>query len=301
MPDRPGRIGFIGIGLLGKGLALALAATGRPVTGAHSRSAASAQWLADRLPQCRAYATPQELTDNSDLVFITTPDSVIAEVAGQIRWRHGQGVAHCSGASGAGILREAAIQGAATGCFHPLQTFAGMSNAEDARSRLRDIAFAVSGDGWLGPFLEDLAHGLGGRPVNIPDADRPLYHASAILGCGYLAALLQVAVDCWRAIGFSEEEALAALAPLAATTLENIRQRGIAASVTGPAVRGDVGTMALHLEALTGQVPGGTDVYGALTGASLDVAAQRGVPPEVTAEMRELAQQYLRRCSPCPE
>ncbi len=301
MRDQPARIGFIGIGLLGKGLALALAANGYPAAGANSRSSASAQWLSDRLPQCRVYGTAQELADNSDLVFITTPDSVIAAVAGQVRWRPGQGVVHCSGASAAETLRDAATQGAATGCFHPFQTFAGMASAEEAQSRLRGIAFAVAGEGWLGQFLEDLALGLGGHPVNIPDADRPLYHASAILGCGYLAALLRVAVESWRAIGFSEADALAALTPLAMTTLENIRREGITASVTGPAVRGDVGTMALHLEALTGRVAGGTDVYGALTAASLETAGQRGVPPGVVAEMRSLAQQYLRRCVPCPE
>ena len=111
MSRQPSRIGFIGIGLLGRGLALALSARGYPVTGAASRSFSSAQWLSERVDGCRAYGTPQALADDSDLVFITTPDSVIGEVASRIVWRNGQGVVHCSGASSTELLRPAALQG----------------------------------------------------------------------------------------------------------------------------------------------------------------------------------------------
>ena len=45
MDNRPYRIGFVGIGVLGKGLALALAAHSYPVVAAYSRSSSSAQWL----------------------------------------------------------------------------------------------------------------------------------------------------------------------------------------------------------------------------------------------------------------
>ena len=84
MVDRDLAIGFIGIGVLGKGLPLALAAQGYRVEAAHSRSADSAQWLADRLPKCRVYQSAQDLSDASDLVFITTPDSAIGEVAAAV-------------------------------------------------------------------------------------------------------------------------------------------------------------------------------------------------------------------------
>ncbi len=301
MTDQPSRIGFIGIGLLGRGLALALSARGYLVTGASSRSFSSAQWLSERVDGCRAYDSPQALADESDLVFITTPDSVIAEVASRVTWRSGQGVVHCSGASSTEILRPAALQGAAVGAMHPFQTFAGLTRAEDAEARLKGIAFAVAGELWLPEYLDQMVRALGGHPVNIPDRDRPLYHASAILGCGYLAALLQAAVDCWTAIGYTEEEALAALVPLAGTTIENIGRNGVAPSVTGPAVRGDVATMKTHLEALGDAVPSGALAYGALTSASLALAERRGVSPEAVAGMRRLASQYLRRWDSCPE
>ncbi len=49
MNEKGLRIGFIGVGVLGKGLALALSALGFKVLAAHSRSPASSRWLAERL------------------------------------------------------------------------------------------------------------------------------------------------------------------------------------------------------------------------------------------------------------
>ena len=294
------RIGFIGIGVLGKGLALALAACGYSVAAAHSRSPASSQWLADRISGCLNYCDPQLLADHTDLVFITTPDSVIGQVADSIDWRPGQAVVHCSGSQSPLILAKSQAQGTLIGGFHPFQTFAGLDRPEEAVSRLAGITFAVAGEGWLETFLSDLAADLGGRAVSIPESSRALYHASAVLGCGYLAALLQVAVDSWRLMGFSDREALAALLPLAATTVANIGKQGVAASVTGPVVRGDVGTIDLHLAALCNSPPA-LRVYQALTAASLPLAAQRGIDAGQLEQIRELIDDDRRRYCECPE
>ena len=183
-------IGFIGAGVFGKGLALALATGGYNVAAVHSRSGSSAQTLARLISGCRVSSTPQELADAVDLVFITTPDAVIGDMAAQIDWRPGQGAVHCCGAASTRLLQSALDQGAATGAFHPFQTFAGVSGPEDAAARLVGVTFAVTGNGWLEEYLWELAKGLGGTPVSIPDDQRALYHSAAVLGCGHLAALL---------------------------------------------------------------------------------------------------------------
>lgn len=288
MDNRRRRIGFIGIGVLGKGLALALAAHEYPVVAACSRSVSSTRWLAGHLRGLQVFATAQELADACDLVFITTPDSVINGVAASVNWREEQGVVHCSGSASLDVLAGASDRGALTGGFHPYQTFAGLDSPQDTIPRLSGVTFAVSGAGWVGQFLRDLALNLGGRPVTIPDQFRPLYHASAVMACGDLAGLIQAAADPWRAMGFSDQEALAALLPLATATLENIRRHGIPASLTGPVSRGDAGTISAHLEALSRSVPETVPVYRALTLASLTLAAQRGVPQRQLEKLRNL-------------
>jgi predicted short-subunit dehydrogenase-like oxidoreductase (DUF2520 family) len=284
------KIGFIGAGVLGKGLAMALADKGYLVAAAHSRNPESARGLAGGIAGCRVAVTGQELADAADLVFITTPDSVIAQVAEILTWRTGQGVVHCCGAFGPEILAPAARQGAAIGAFHPFQTFAGLTGPAQASARLAGVSFAVAGEGWLGDFLRTMSHGLGGRPVVIPEGDRPLYHASAVLSCGHLAALLQSTVDLWTTMGFTAQEAIDALSPLARATLENIAKDGIPDSVTGPAVRGDAGTIRTHLAALEQRLPELAPLYRALTAASLPLAHQRGVAPEELAAIEALVQ-----------
>ena len=294
-------VGFIGIGTLGKGLALALAERGYRVVAAHSRTVTSAQWLAGRIEDCQVYRTAQELVDSCHLVFVTTPDAAIQPVAESVRWREGQGVVHCSGASGADILAGASAQGALTGAFHPFQTFAGLDDPKEAVARMSGVTFAVSGEGWLFSFLQDMAHELGGRPVSIQDADRPLYHASAVLGCGYLVALLHAAMKPWHAMGFTEEEAVTALYPLARATLENISRHGVAASVTGPVVRGDTHTVESHLVALSERLPALLPIYTALASGSLPLAAKLGVENDLLDDLQQLIERYNRRCLPCPE
>jgi len=281
-------IGFIGIGVLGKGLAMSLAARGYRVVAAGSRRLSSAQWLAERVPGCRVFASAQELAEATDLVFITTPDSAIGEVAAAVAWHPGQGVVHCCGAVSTAILQPAAGQGALTGAFHPFQTFAGLASPQETICRLAGVTFAVAGEGWLSDFLGNLARELGGRPVSIRDEDRPLYHAAAVLSCGYLVALLQAAVALWQEMGVSQEEAISSLYPLARVTLENVAQSGIGASVTGPVVRGDAATVRSHLEALSRRLPELVPLYGALTDASLPLAAGRGVSPAQLAAIRGL-------------
>ena len=133
------------------------------------------------------------------------------------------------------------------------------------------------------------------------ESSRALYHASAVLGCGYLAALLQVAVDSWLEMGFSDGEALAALLPLVETTVANIGKQGVAASVTGPVVRGDVGTIESHLAALSNSPPPALRVYQALTAASLPLAVQRGVYAGPVEQIRALIDDDRRRYCACPE
>ena len=285
-------IGFIGAGVFGKGLALALATGGHQVAAVHSRSPSSAQGLARLIPGCRVLSTLQGLADAVDLVFITTPDSVIGQVAGQIDWRPRQGAVHCCGAASTQLLQPALDQGAVTGAFHPFQTFAGVAGPEDAAARLAGVTFAVTGNGWLEEYLWRLAINLGGTPVSIPDDQRALYHSAAVLGCGHLAALLAQVAEIWQSMGFTQEQALNSLYPLCRATLDAVAKDGPEAAATGPVVRGDLVTLRSHLEALFQTLPHVVPVYGALAAATLPIAAKRGLGPAPVAAMQELIDHY---------
>ena len=192
--NRPS-VGFVGAGALATTLAVALSTVGWKVDAVASRSHASALRLARLIPGCSAVVEPQTVADRCRIIFLTVPDDAITQVASSLDWPADRGVTHCSGAGTAALLSPAATAGALCGSFHPLQTFTSLPTDEDAaavsRARLAGVTFAVEGRGWLREALDAMALNLGGRTVEVKPEDRPLYHASAVMSCGALVALLR--------------------------------------------------------------------------------------------------------------
>lgn len=286
MPTKEAKIGFVGAGVLGSGLALALRAAGWRVTAIASRTQSSAERAASLIDGCVAMGSAQQVADACDLVFITTPDSVIAEVSRAVTWRPGQGVAHCCGAASIELLDAAANAGAAVGAMHPFQTFAAIDGPDQAAERLKGVTFAISSTGWLAEFLPNLAESLGGHGIEIPDGMRPLYHASAVLSCGYLSTLLDAAVELWTSMGFTEEDGVRAAVPLARATIEAIERQGPANAVTGPVVRGDAETVAAHLDLLSEHAAHLLPLYRQLTESSLPLARAKGIQDPQLQQLR---------------
>ena len=285
-------IGFIGAGAVGKGLALGLASSEYRVLAVSSRSLASAQGLAARIPGCEALSDHQQVADRCDLIFITTPDEAIGQVASQVLWHRGQGVVHCSGAESLEILEPAAGAGAITGSFHPFQTFACLETPEEAVERMEGTTFSVEGRGWVLDTLKEMASRLGGRAILLSPEDRAIYHASAVMSCGHLVALVKAAVDVWESMGVPQEEALPIILPLARSTLINVSRAGVYASLTGPIARGDTTTLSAHLQALESRLPRLIPLYCALSGESLSLAGD-GVSREKLDEMDRMFNDYM--------
>jgi predicted short-subunit dehydrogenase-like oxidoreductase (DUF2520 family) len=65
-----------------------------------------------------------------------------------------------------------------------------------------------------------------------------------------LVSLLTAAQSAGRFSGLSQREVLALMRPIVERTVANFFENGAAASFSGPFERGDVKTIALHLEAL---------------------------------------------------
>ena len=240
-------IGFIGAGTVGTALAVRLSQGGCPVVAVSSRSLASAQKLAERALNCRVCHTSQEVADVAELVFLTTPDDVISRVASEIHWHKGQNVVHCSGAHSVDILEPAKRFGAAVGSFHPLQTFASVSQAIE---NLPGSTFALEAEEPLLPRLKELASLLNGTWVRLKPGDKVLYHAAAVFVSNYLVTLVKLASDLWQDFGVSSEEATKALLPLLKGTVNNIENVGLPNCLTGPIARGDLGTVSKHIETL---------------------------------------------------
>jgi predicted short-subunit dehydrogenase-like oxidoreductase (DUF2520 family) len=267
------KVGFIGAGTVGSALAILLNSKGYRFVGASRRSRSSTGNLSRVVSNLRLLDSNQEVADAAELVFITTPDDAIAEVARQVQWRRGQSVVHCSGADSTDILEPARKVGAMVGAFHPLQTFAGISQATE---NIPGSTFAIEAEEPLLTTLKDMAHALGGHWIELKAADKVAYHAAAVFACNYLVTLVKLATDLWQTFSIPPDQATRALLPLIRGTLHNIEAIGIPQCLTGPIARGDTGTINKHLKTLKEKAPALLSAYQELGRQTVPIALAKG-------------------------
>ena len=224
-----------------------------------------------------------------ELVILGVPDDLIETIARALveagAVAPGRWIAHLSGATPLSALDAARDAGARRLGVHPLQTFPDVESAID---RIPGCTVAVGADDDEGFFLaERLAEDLGGRPFRLPDEHRAVYHAAAVFASNYLVAATGVAEQLLATAGVPDP--LAALAPLQRATVANLARTGPAEALTGPTVRGDAGTIARNLEALTASAPWAVDAYVEMARVALDLAVRGGrLSPERRTEVDEV-------------
>jgi len=275
------KTGFIGAGTTGTALAVRLSQKGCPVVAVSSRTLSSTRKLAGMVPDCRVCHTAQEVAEAAELIFITTPDDVIAQVCGEVQWREGKSVVHCSGAHSVDILESAKKLGAAVGSFHPLQTFA---DVDQAIQNLPGSTFALEAEEPLLTTQKELTRLLNGNWVVLKPGDKVLYHAAAVFACNYMVTLVKLALDLWQNFGVSSKDATRALLPLLEGTINNIDNVGLPDCLTGPVARGDSGTIERHLSALETRSPALLTTYKELGLQTIPIALAKGKISDQKAE-----------------
>ncbi len=125
------------------------------------------------------------------------------------------------------------------------------------RARLASgVTFAVSGE----PVARQIALALGGRVVEVDDADRATYHAAACIAANHVVALLGQVERVAAAAGLDLE----AFLPLTRAAVDDVAALGPRRALTGPAMRGDWDTLSRHLDALPARERAGYQAGAAL-------------------------------------
>lgn len=229
------------------------------------------------------------------IVFLAVPDPAIEPTAAAIAEGAppaGPAFVHLSGAHGLAPLRPLADLGSAVGAFHPLQSFP----AERGPEAFVGSMFGINASRpELLDRLQQLAAALGGTARLVPDGDRALYHAAAVIASNYLNSLAAEAARVLAAIGWSREESVSALLPLLRGAVENLEVLGLPGALIGPIRRGDGATVARHLRAL-GSLPGDRAertrrLYLLLGAVALELALEAGLDPEEGAQVAKALQQ----------
>jgi len=231
----------IGAGRVGLALATFLRRIGAEVTiGVRSdRGRERAEGLGLATAQAHEAAKP------ASLVLLTVQDdelpALITSLAAEGTFATGQLVVHTAGVDGPALLAPAAAAGARIAACHPVQVF--NDDLEATVGRLPGTVWGVTGD----PAGRQLVLALGGRPMDVPESGRVRYHAALVLAANGAAALAASASDILRAGGVIDPAAV--LSSLVHASVDSALATG-QAGMSGPWVRGDGRTVAMHTEAL---------------------------------------------------
>ena len=265
MDDRL-RVGVVGAGRVGAVLAAALRAAGHDVVAAAGESDASRGRIAALLPGVAA-GKPSAVARACDLLLLTVPDDMLPNVVSMLAAsgaiRDGQLVVHTSGRHGLAVLDAAAAVGARPVALHPAMTFTG--TAVDL-PRLGGCVLGVTAGEAEREVTEMLVADLGGRAVWVPEERRTLYHAALAHGANHLVTLVSEAMELLTAAG--ADHPADTLRPLLTAALDNALDQGDAA-LTGPIVRGDLNTVAAHLDDIAANAPHTLGSYTAMARATL--------------------------------
>jgi predicted short-subunit dehydrogenase-like oxidoreductase (DUF2520 family) len=277
-------VGIVGAGAVGTALGVALSRAGWPVGAVASRDPGRRERFRDLVPGIRAFAEPNALVDDVELVVLAVPDDVVEPLARGLRLYAGQAMIHTSGLLGAEVLQPAMAAGTQAGAFHPLVAFADLDRALAA---LDGATIAIEGDDELAAHLAEMAEAIGAVPVRLAPGSKAAYHAAAVLSAGGVVALLDTIREVAAAVGLDEAGALSIYLPLLEQTVANARTLGIERALTGPATRGDAGTIAAHRAAIHADVPAAMDVYRALLARDVVIAERRGaLSPDAAERLR---------------
>ena len=223
------RLGIIGGGRAAWAFGSTWRRLGWPLAGVALRDG-SASPIASLL-ETRALSL-DELARDAELILIAVSDAAIADFAQRIPPTRAV-IFHCSGSM-------TSVRGGFS--LHPLRALPPLGAPSDLRDTL--LVF----EGAHKEIAERIANAAGARLAEIAPERKPLYHAGAVFGANYVAALLDIAESLLRDAGV--DDARGDLVALTRSAVDNWARTTGPGRFTGPAARGDDAVVEQHLRAL---------------------------------------------------
>lgn len=241
-------IGFIGAGKVGFSLGKYFCNNNIKVSGYYSRNLESAKEAAE-FTDSKFYVNLNDLTKESDIIFITTPDSIISSVWDKIDKSaiKNKILCHCSGSLSSKVFSNIEDYNAYGYSIHPLFAF---SDKYKSHKFLKEAFITIEGSEVKIDQVIRLIKELGNDFKVISDKDKARYHLSSAIVCNHVLALIDEGINQLIKCGFSEEEARKSLYPLVNNSINSVFSNGSIKSLTGAVERADEITLNKHLECL---------------------------------------------------
>lgn len=194
---------------------------------------------------------PTHENEIGDLVFIAVPDDQIISLTIRlskipIHWEK-RSVIHCSGNLASDACASLRKKGSEIAAMHPIQTF----KRGDGFNRFNEIYITLEGDEKLIELLQTFVVKMGAFPIQITADQKRKIHIASVIASNYLISLMHISETLLNDAGI--KEGFNILQPLISQTVQNIFEKGVGESLTGPISRGDIESVKHHLVSLENQ------------------------------------------------
>ncbi len=239
------KVVLIGAGRIATHLGKVLLGSGVKIKQVYNRSLGAAKRLGETL-DCQYINQPTSIDLNADLYIVCVSDQAIESIAAQFSFldQKDKLIVHTSGAT-PGKVFEGHFR--RYGVFYPLQSF---STEQEVDFQAIPICIDANTQADV-QLLQGLATGISPKVYAINDEDRKLLHVAAVFVnnfSNHLSALM----DQWLT---AEQIPFELLQPLIQMTAQKLEKQSPATAQTGPAIRGDIDTIARHLDVLAEKKP----------------------------------------------
>lgn len=234
------RISFVGAGNVATHMAAAFARAGHEIVGIYSRTSAAAERLAARTGG--QAVTDMRLLPAAEVVVFAVKDDALPALIRETEGREAALFVHTAGSIPAEIFEGHCRQ---YGVLYPLQTF-----SKSRETDFRTVPCLVEGndDAALRTVMS-LARDVSDDVRVLNSGDRRYVHLAAVFACNFTNHCYALASELLRRQKIDPE----ILLPLIAETASKVAEMPPRTAQTGPAVRGDRGVMAAHLDLLGGE------------------------------------------------
>jgi predicted short-subunit dehydrogenase-like oxidoreductase (DUF2520 family) len=249
---------IIGAGNLGTHLIQALTSKGYPLTNIYKKTKFGCF-------EKKVTSDIDRLVQNADFIVIATQESQIIAAAQLIATSahcNDKIVFHTCNALTSDQLICLKEKGAHTASFSPLQTFPAF-DANIVEDVFTGISFLSEGDEQAVALTAQLATDLGAKLIKVEKEKKIYFHIAGVAASNFLISILKLAEQqLLKTSDSNDAPDIEILMPLIRQTLKNAATKGVAASLTGPFKRKELGIIAKHLEHLE---PEEAVLYKALT------------------------------------
>ena len=229
------RVVLVGAGNMATALAVAMVKAGNVPVAVWSRTAESAQILADRVGTawyCDIDALPQ-----ADVVIISIVDSALRQVATKVAAKYPDAIIlHTAGSIPMSVLHECGAK--KYGVLYPMQTV-----SKNNVVSLDDVTTFIEGcDEAVAAQIEALARTISNKVVYATSEQRSYLHVAAVFACNFSNAVYNMAAELLEKHGLPFE----AMLPLIDEAARKVHRMSPTLAQTGPARRGDENVMNAH-------------------------------------------------------